>query len=326
MIELVDQNYLRPNGLGGYLIRQSDLSSWSRCQLQKFYNDRAAADPDAPQPRNLSATVYGTVVHYALMLLEQMHHEGNPDALDVAIKTFEKYWHPDNTGALTGETIDEWLPRQTYAGLRERGRIAIGDYYRLLLRDDGKLLALEYQFAVPIVIRGVTHTLTGTIDRLALKKYYQKPYLAIEDFKTGKQPTYLRYNMQGSAYAFASTKREFWLGWPDSGMGELAAFDEDTVAALERSFGSYGYDLLPGAGKLASRRFRWVNIQEIKFADGGWRTERDFARVHLAVDAYVRACEAGVYSVNTTGEVCKYCEFKNICGGVGLPMEKAGAP
>lgn len=327
MTQLARDNFLRYNAHGGAIIRQSDLGSWARCQLQKYYYDRAREDATAPQPRSLSATVYGTVVHYALMMLERLVHEGNPDALKIAIATFERYWHPDHLSDLNGEHIDEWLPRQTYGGLRDRGRVAIKDYYALLLKDDGKLLALEYQFAVPIEVGDRTHTLTGTIDRLAVKKYYSKPYLAIEDFKTGKQPTYLRYNMQGSAYAYATTRPEFWEGWRTSGMGELATFDTDTIGALQRMFTSYGYDLYPdGEQKMASRRFRWINIQEIKFADGGWRNERDFARLKLAIDGYVRACEAGVYSVNNIGEVCVHCPFKAVCGGIGLPMEKAGAP
>ena len=66
--------------------------------------------------------------------------------------------------------------------------------------------------------------------------------------------------------------------------------------------------------------------QDIKFTDGGWRNERDYARFGLAVDAYIRGCEAEVYSVNTTGEICRYCPFRSTCGGIGLPHENAGAP
>lgn len=326
--ELAQDNYLRPNGHGGYLIRQSDLSSWARCQLQKYYQDRAKVDPNAPQPKTLSATEYGTVVHYALMILEQRHHDGRDDALEVAIATFEHYWHPDHI-AQVATPVDEWLPRQTYGGLRERGRRVIRDYFELLKRSDTKLLALEYQFAVPLVVDGTTHTLTGTVDRLAIDKHHTKPYLSIEDFKTGKQPTYLRYNVQGSAYAYATTQPEFWTGWDASGMRELATFDHDTLAAIERYFASYDYSLHEGQlsdATPAARRFRWVNMQEVKFADGGWRTDRDYARLVLAIDAYVRACEAGIYSPTNTGEVCVYCPFRATCGGIGLAPEKAGAP
>lgn len=334
-IELARDNYLRPNGLGGVIIRQSDLSSFARCQLQKYYYDRAAADPTATQPRSLSATVYGSVVHYALMLLERLHYEGDESALDTAVSTFHHYWHPDNLHVLTGERIDTWLPRQTYAGLKARGEIAITDYYRILRTDvDSQLLGLEYQFAVPIQVGDRTHTLTGTIDKLRLGRYMRKPFVSVDDFKTGKQPTYLRWNMQGTAYSYATTRREFWLGWAESGMGELATFDQDVVDNLEGLFRSWGFRLLDDGTspaedaslRLASRKFRWINMQEIKIADGGWRTARDYARLHLAIDGYVRSCETGSYSINQIGEVCVYCPFQHDCGGVGLAPESSGAP
>lgn len=327
-IEPTGGSYLRPNGHGGYIIRQSDLSSWSRCQLQKFYNDRARNDPDAPQPQALSATVYGTVVHYALQQMELMMHEGREDALDVALRTFEHYWNPENITGIA-ERITEWLPRQTYGGLRARGRIAIRDHYLLLKNDDSNVLALEYQFAVPMELNGRLHTFTGTIDRLSIRKQARKPYISLDDNKTGKQPTYLRYHMQGTAYAWASTVPEFWTGWAGSGLGELEHFDDETIGRLDGLFSSWGYRLHSGTHgeqSLASRRFRWINLQEIKFADGGWRNERDYARLGLAVDAYVRACENEIYAVNTTGEICKYCPFRTTCGGIGLPHENAGAP
>lgn len=654
-LELARGNYLRPNGHGGYLIRQSDLSAWDRCQLQKYYYDRARHDPAAPQPEGLSATIYGTVVHYALQVMEQAMHEGREDALQLGLGTFEHYWA---NPAELGERITQWLPRQTFGGLRERGRLTLRDHHKLLGTDESWLLALEYQFAVPMVIDGRTHTLTGTIDRLAIKKYNRKPYLSIDDNKglaldtplptpegwttmgdvevgdevigsdghpvlvtlksdvhhrpcyrivfddgssvitdnvhlwtvlsgragssmretlstqlmyarhcagdtfrvanasplrmppddlpidpyllglwlgdgatsrgsitsadpevfldlekrgfvlglnqesatarcetrtvkglqtklvdlgllgnkhvpsrylraswqqrldllrglmdsdgcwnrgrrhaiftntneqlidavhelvvsmgwkarkrqieaqgfgrtidsfvvtftpvdhnpflltrkadlvdtlatsmserarrrmitaiepvdtvptqcirvdapnslylcgeqmvpthnTGKQPTYLRYNMQGSVYAWASTTMEFWLGWPESGMGDLATFDPETIDRIGRSFNSWGYSLYDDGWTdlpLAARRFRWINLQDIKFADGGWRTERDYARAMLAVDAYVRSCESEIYSVNTTGEVCRYCPFRTTCGGIGLPDEDEGRP
>ena len=328
-VELARDNYLRPNGLGGVIIRQSDLSSWSRCQLQKYYYDRARHDPDAPQPRGLSATIYGTLVHYCLMLLEQHHHEGRDDALDVAVATFHHYWTPENLPVLTGERIEEWLPRQTWTGLKARGQIALNDYYRLLRSDPSDLLALEYQFAVPIQVGDRTHTLTGTIDRLSVRRQSRKPYLSLDDYKTGKQPTYLRYNMQGSAYAYATTQPEFWHGWDDSGLGEMGSFPRETVDSLQAMFHSWGYrlhDADPADLRDASRRFRWVNIQEIKFADGGWRHARDYARLGLAIDGYIRACEAGAYTVTTTGEVCAFCPFKRTCGGLGLPSDREGEP
>lgn len=329
--ELARDNYLRYNAHGGAIIRQSDLSSWARCQLQKFYDDRARVDPDAPQPKALSATLYGTVVHYALLLMEKLHHEGNPEALETALATFLHYWEPENITQIAESRVQEWLPRQTHAGLRRRGEVTLNDYYRILQTDDSMLLGLEYQFAVPLPVGDRVHTLTGTIDRVAVRRWNRKPYLAIEDFKTGKQPTYLRWNTQGTAYAWAMHRPEFWHGWPESGMGELPTFDTDTVDSLAAMFLSWGYRLHSGITEpadlpVASKRFRWINMQEIKFADGGWRNDRDYARLALAADAYVRACEQGTYAVNHIGEVCVHCPHKAHCGGVGLPAESAGHP
>ena len=330
LVDLPRTNHLRENGLGGYLVRQSDLSAWSRCQLQKFYYDQARDNPDAPQPQALSATVYGSVMHYAVMQMEQAMHAGRDDALQLGLATFEHYWHPENV-ELIAERVTEWLPRQTYGGLRERGKRVLTDYYDILRTEDSFLLALEYEFAVPLVIDDVTHTLTGTIDRLSIRKHYTKPYVSLDDNKTGKQHTYLRYNMQGTAYAYASTRPEFWDGWAESGKDGLEHFDVETAARIAFMFDSWGYRLHAGqtsrADKpLASRRFRWINLQELKYVDGGWRNDRDYARLHLAVDAYLRGCEAGIYSVNTTGEICRYCPFRKTCGGLGLPDENAGQP
>jgi hypothetical protein len=328
LVDLPRTNHLRANGLGGYLVRQSDLSAWSRCQLQKFYYDEAKANPEAPQPAALSATVYGTVMHYAVQQMEQAMHVGRDDALQLGLATFEHYWHPENI-TLIAEQVTEWLPRQTYGGLRERGRRVLRDYYDVLRTEDSFLLGLEYEFAVPLVLDGTTHTLTGTIDRLSIRKHNTKPYVSLDDNKTGKQATYLRYNMQGTAYAYASTLPEFWLGWGESGKGALEHFDDDAIGRIESMFTSWGYRLHSGsAGELplASRRFRWINLQELKYVDGGWRNDRDYARLHLAIDAYIRGCEAGIYAVNTVGEVCKFCPFRKTCGGIGFPAEDAGQP
>jgi hypothetical protein len=327
-LDYAEGNYLKPNGLGGYIISVSALQSWSRCQLQRFYELRARHDPEAPQGDVLSASAYGNVVHYALQAMELAMHEGREDALEVGLRTFEHYWHPDNITAVTPR-ITEWLPRQTYGGLRERGRLTIRDHHSMLQSDKSYVLGLEYPFAVPIEIRGRVHTLHGFVDRLAIRQHYRKPYVSLDDNKTGKQPTFLRYHMQGTVYGYASTLPEFWCGWPESGLGEMEHFDEAEVERLEKLFASWDFRLhrgLPGDEPLASRRFRWINLQEIKFADGGWRTEQDYARMFLGVDAYVRSSEAGIYSVNTTGEVCRYCSFRKDCGGVGLPHETAGAP
>ena len=190
----------------------------------------------------------------------------------------------------------------------------------------------------------------GVIDRLSIKKASKgAPYVSADDFKTGRQPTYLRYNLQGTLYAYASTLPEFWTGWDASGLGELGTFPADTVARVDDMFSSWGLALHSGThweptavpswssetnsldtaadGRpLAARRFRWINLQEMKFADGGWRGAKDYARLFMAIDAYVRSCEAEVYNPTATGEICRYCAFRDSCGGIGLPHESSGAP
>lgn len=315
--ELAQENLLRPNGLGGYLISYSRLASWARCPLESYYEARAKLDPELPQPKQLSITAYGTVIHAALQQMQTDMHEGRPQPLERAVKMFEHYWHPSNIGAIC-PPVEDWLPRQTYGGLLERGRIALRDMYALLRKEDSYLLGLEYPFELPMQIEGRTHTMRGFIDRLTIRKQSGKPYISLDDFKAGKQHTWLRYNMQGTTYAWASLQPQFW-----------EAFSSDVVERLEESFDSHGYRLhlgSPGDKPLASRRFRWVNVKDIKFVDGGWRNERDYARLYLAVDAYVRANEAGVYAPTMTGEVCRHCAFRETCGGIGLPHENAGAP
>lgn len=323
---------IRYNEHGGVIVRQSDLSSWSRCNLQKHYNDTAKTDPTAPQPKRLSATQFGTVVHYALLTMEKLHHAGKEEALDIGLATFEHYWDPKNISSIT-EPVDVWMARQTYGGLRDRGRVMLRSYYELLQKDDGKLLALEYEFAVPLPVNGRVHTLTGTVDRIAVRKWYGTPYLMIEDFKTGKQPYYLRQNMQGTAYSYASTQPEFWQS------DIYPSFDDETISGMEQYFAKMGYRLHEGTKdwwwngpmrkqitELASRRFRWINMQDVKYADGGWRGPHDYARLRLAVEQYVKAQEAEVFSPTLDGVVCQYCEYQRTCLGVGLPEKEHGMP
>jgi hypothetical protein len=318
---------LRPNEHGGFIIRQSDLSAWERCQQQAVYYQAAKADPTAPQGVALSATVYGTVVHYAMLNMEKLHHEGDEDALDVGIATFLHYWDPENIEQIA-EKIDRWLPRQTYGSLRDRGREAITTYYKLLTKEDSRLLGLEYQFTVPLLgIDGRQHTLTGTVDRLSIKRFYGTPYISIDDFKTGKQPTYLRYHIQGTCYAYASLQPEFWQS------EQHPSFDDATLAALERAFAGNRYKLHDGTRledetitEVASRRFRWINLQTVKFADGGWRGPIDYERMRTTVTKYVDAHESNVFSLNLTGEICVYCPFNDTCTGLGIADEDHGAP
>jgi hypothetical protein len=155
----------------------------------------------------------------------------------------------------------------------------------------------------------------------------------IPTHNTGKQPYYLRQNMQGTAYSYASTQPEFW-------QSEIyPSFDDETVAGMEQMFAKMGYRLHEGTKEwwwngpmrtqiteLASRRFRWINMQDVKYADGGWRGPHDYARLRLAVEQYVKAQEAEVFSPTLDGVVCQWCEYQRTCMGVGLPEKDHGMP
>lgn len=323
-------NYLQPNGLGGYVISASAIGSWSRCQLQRFYELRARHDPDAPKGSQLSATAYGSVMHSAIMQMEKAHHEGRADALDMALRYFEHYWHPANIAAIC-PPIDEWLPQQTWNGLLDRGRFILRQHFDNVVKSrEQYLIALEHQFAVPFEVAGRTHTLTGAIDRLMIARYQRRPYIAIDDLKTGRRKYYLRYNTQGGFYAYATTQPEFWSGgFEKSGLPDMQAFPDEAMASMEERFATYGFRIHAGGDpglKLSARKFRWIDLQNNKTIDGGWRVAQDYARLALAIDAYVRASEAEIYSVNAEGEICRYCPFRHVCGGVGLPADGVGAP
>ena len=153
------------------VIHQSDLASWNRCPEQ-FRFDRVGA-----RQRTNSATAFGSVTHHALQVLERTRD------LDKAIQTFLYYWHPLNIEAICEPVpSDGWLPRQSYGELRKRGVDSLRKYADIFLRyDDHELLALEYEFLVPL--HGTGMWLAGTIDRLAVRWYRQRETLAIDDFK-----------------------------------------------------------------------------------------------------------------------------------------------
>lgn len=312
---------IRRNEHGGLFIRQSDLGSYQRCAQQKKLRDDAEAGGD--QGDTLSATVYGTVIHHAAHVLETLHHEGRTDALDVALATFSHYWMPENIGELEPGGISIWLPRQTYGGLRERGLRALRDYYALLVDDtESTLLALEYQFAVPLIIDGVQHTLTGTIDRLAVRHYKAFPYISVEDFKSGKQPRFLRWAAQWTVYSYATTQPEFWTGFPTETIDAINAM----LARKRKKVALYddGLHGLP----LMGRRGRWINFHENSISDCGWRAEQDYARLRVALREYVKAVEHEVYPLTLSGETCMFCPFayNGACGGVPVPDEDSGRP
>lgn len=292
------------------IVHQSDLASWNRCP-QAFSLDRAGN----PR-RQTSALSYGSVMHYALEQFERLRHtEGVTlsDAVTAAVQTFDHFWHPMNIEAICPQ-VDIWLPRQGYGELRSRGIEAIKAYCALMKYDDHELLATEYGFQVPIdgtwdEDTGEPHTLAGSIDRLAVRFFTGRPALCVDDYKTGQEYKYLRQNLQFTAYCYATTKPEFWCGWRgEDGFGP------------ER-----GQELFTRFQK-SGRRGTWINMRTVKFQDAGWRGPDDYTRLALAVEQLAASIRADIYPLSISGEHCHFCEFKDICAGVGVPDNTHGAP
>lgn len=292
------------------VIHQSDISAWIRCPAAYMYQHQ-----NMPR-RQLSATAYGSVMHHAMETFERLRHtEGvSPaTALNSAIETFIHYWHPMNIEAIT-DPVDTWLPRQSYADLRQKGVDTIRAFADLVRQDDGQLLATEIGFQVPIPgthdeQTGQPHILSGTVDRLSVRHYKGHPYLAIEDYKTGKEYKHLRQNVQFTAYALATTLPQFWTGWN----GE-DGFGVERGTELHRTLRHY------------ARRGTWINLRTVKYVDAGWRGPNDYGRFAVAVEQLVAAWRSDIYPLSLSGDTCTFCDYAPICCGVGVPDEHHGAP
>jgi hypothetical protein len=283
------------------IIRQSDLSSWSRCPQQKHLSTQQKLGLLDKAPEQLSPTAFGSVVHHAVRILEEWHHFGRPDPLGHAKATFEYYWDQSNIHVIC-PPVTIWTPRETWAGLLRKGLLVIEAYWQHLQRDTGKLLGLEVEFNLPYVLDGVEHTLHGTMDALRLRRA-GRTYLNIEDFKTGKDYIGLRWNVQFTIYCWATMQPAFWDAWGDEGPG------------LAERFAS-----MP-------RRGTWISLRGgAKRSDAGYRADLDYRRMDVALREYVRSNDAGIYPLILTGSVCRFCPFREgICGGVPVPEEDYGS-
>lgn len=291
-------------------VRQSDLSSYSRCAQQKKLNDQVR-DGDLGRPEVLSMTAYGSVMHHAIHVLEKLNFEKRPDALEKAHSTFDYYWDPANImGIPETYPVTIWAARQTWAGMKRKGHQTIDLYAKYLQGDISKLLGLEVEFNLPFELDGEQHTLHGTMDRLSLRKLSGQSYLNIEDFKSGKDygPRIgdLRWNLQFTLYSWATTQLKFWTD----------AWGQEEGEALFIRF------------SVLARRGTWISLKNgVDRQDAGWRGLQDYARGWAAVRGYVKAVQADIYPLSLTGAVCFFCPFREgICGGIAVPDEDHGRP
>lgn len=273
------------------IVHISDLKAMDRC------GEQHRRQINGERGKQLSATAFGTVMHHALHTLERYRD------LDLATQTFEYYWHPLNIELLT-EPVEEWIARQSYTSLLQKGRETLKRYWDLKQYDDEEVLALEFPFAVPLLGTwdedlGRPHELHGTVDRLALRHYKRQLHVCLDDWKTGKKPSYLNFHIQFTGYAYASTHFSFWQGRSEyltDGFGETRGRE-----LVERVAG-------------APRHGWWINVNGgPNWIDAGLRTERDYTRLKHAVEVYARARKHNVFQLNTEGEICQYCPFRDDC-------------
>lgn len=254
-------------------VRQSSLKQFGKCARQYYYSQVLGLKQDKVG----SLTVLGTVFHFAVDVYESYGHD-----LDLAIRTFTYYWdHPERLG----ETIDFWHRRTTKEGLKKRGIKMLERYHELAPWTQGKLIGTEIHFVVPIG----DHELEGTIDKL----WYRpgKQLVEVVDFKTGAfVPERLKYNIQFTAYCYASERREFWEhvpGW------------------------EHGYEEFAGW----KRGGWWYHARNNKMFNAGFRGAPDYARLLLAVNEMDNAIQNDVYPLDYSGESCGWCAYVDgVCG------------
>lgn len=263
--------------------------------------------------KQTSAIAYGVVMHHCLHLLEYLVAHGTPlvEALDTALAEFVKVWDPINGfGGLTEKVPDDgWLRGQGFSELRLKGIQALRTYADQMRFDQMESLGLEYSFMVPVDGTwddklGEPHILAGTVDRLATRFHKRIQTLCVDDYKTGKTQHYLQHNLQFTAYLYATTKQEFWVGWRG----------EDGFGA-ER-----GQELFERFTDTPRRAF-WWNFKELKVQDAGFRNDVHYARFRLALNQLAASVEADIYPLTISGEACTYCEYRDVCGGLPVPSE-----
>lgn len=264
-------------------VRQSDLKMWAKCPLlYKFHY------LDGLQREQSGSLTYGSVIHHCVEFLEKTGD------LDAAIALFERLWAQPTL--LDPTYQPQYYVRGTsWKKFFETGPKVLRDWHSIFSWDSSLVLAHEYSFEVPIGQNG--HTLHGTVDKIEISfkatAYEGRggPVVKVVDFKTDKkQPTYdyLAEDLQFSAYAYATTQREFWanLGGDDAWRRYL------------------GYE----------RHGEWIQLSGPKRMDAGIREQRHFNRIAMAVDALADSVAMRIFVPTISGETCRYCEFRKPCG------------
>lgn len=278
------------------LIRQSSIKLFQECGLKyRFQNIDQL-------PREQSgALTWGSVLHEAVMRLEQWHlasKPGDPPALARTLEWFREVWS-DPTILDADLKIDYFLPRTSWKKYLDDGLAIIEKWWGIYQWDTDTVIAREHEFTVPV--EGTEHQLTGTVDRLVLRYMgkLDEHVVLIQDYKTNRKvPTYsyLQHDLQFSAYAMASTRPEFWSGLKN---------------------GEQLYEVYADKRRWAE----WIHLRAPKRMDAGERSDLHFNRLRYAVNAIADAVALGVFIPNISGEACAYCDFRKSCGLPSLEDE-----
>lgn len=220
-------------------------------------------------------TTLGSVWHYAVEVYEQYEND-----IELAVATFRHYW---NNVEDLGLRIDHYPRRTNHESLADHGVKMLERYHELSPWKGGILVSTEIKFEVPLG----EHTLTGIIDKLFYRP--QKNELQVIDFKTGvKVPEKLRFNLQFTAYLYATSRPEFWeqiLGWED-------------------------FEFPPGLKRIG----QWYHARNNKMFNAGYRDDSDFRRLLHAVNQMESAIESGIFPLTIEGAACGWCPWVDVCG------------
>lgn len=261
-------------GLSPFMrVRQSHLKAFANCARQYYYGHVLGLGTGLVG----SLTVFGSVWHFAVDVYENYGND-----IDLAKRTFRKYW--TNPGLLDLK-IDFWHRGSNFQTLTKRGLDMLDRYHELEPWRGGRLIGTEVGFEVPIG----DHTLAGTIDKIWVRP--QAKTIEVIDFKTGSYvPEKLRFNIQFTAYCYASTQEEFWA--------QIPGYEDGHVKF-------YNY----------RRQGWWYHARNNKMFNAGFREETDYRRLLLTINEMDRAIELGVFPLDYSGESCGYCPFADgVCG------------
>lgn len=270
-------------------IRQSDLKQWQQCPLKYRY----AYIDKLPRQQSGSLT-FGSIMHDCVLYLETTHD------LAGAIARFRQYWL-DPQLLDPSYAIEYYVRGTNWKKYSELGPRLLTDWWSLIQWDSDANIAREHHFIVPI---GDGHELEGTADKIALRfmPKLNRWVLLISDYKTNsKVPTYeyLNDDLQFTAYAYASTRPEFWEGIPNG--EQLHRVHADTPR--------YG---------------EWVSLTATKRMDAGERTQQQYNRLAYAVNQVAESIAMRIFVPTISGESCRWCEYRRPCG---LPeLDDAGQP